>query len=49
MTEEIKTCNNNQKMSVYCKTCVCKSCEQVAWLEQENEQLKAKNKELLNR
>lgn len=38
--EEIKTCNNNQKMSVYCKTCVCKSCEQVIWLEQENAELK---------
>lgn len=35
MTEEIKTCVNNQKMSVYCKTYVCKGCKQINYLEQE--------------
>lgn len=41
MTDNIINSKNSQKMSVYCKTCVCKSCEQVAWLEQENAELKA--------
>ena len=40
MTKEIITTDNNQKMSVYCKTCVCKSCEQLKRLEQENKELK---------
>jgi hypothetical protein len=46
MTDNIINSKNSQKMSVYCKTCVCKSCEQVAWLEQENAELKAENYEL---
>ena len=46
MTEEIMTTDNNQKMSAYCKTCICKSCEQVVRLEQENKELKNRNVEL---
>lgn len=44
--KEIINSTNSQKISAYCKTCVCKSCEQVAWLEPENIELKAENERL---
>lgn len=46
MTDNIINSTNSQKISVYCKTCICKSCEQVAWLEPENIELKAENERL---
>lgn len=46
MTDDTINPTNSQKMSVYCKTCVCKSCEQVACLEQKNAELKAENERL---
>lgn len=32
---KIQNTKNNEKMSEYCKTCICKSCEQLKTLEQE--------------
>lgn len=43
---KIQNTKNNEKMAEYCKTCICKSCEQVAWLEPENDRLKAEIKQL---
>lgn len=41
MMTKIQNTKNNEKMAEYCKTCICKSCEQIAELKTENEQLKA--------
>lgn len=43
---EIQNTKNNEKMAEYCKTCVCKSCEQVAELKAENNRLKEEIKEV---